>query len=148
MGKQFTLIMILVIMDLVLVVSGLSCVGVEDGLCNNGSILFNFIFNYKDIGISELFKQLFTENFTGDALKSNLGIVALITGTAVVAGLLGQKSDAIIFLPIGATLMFLASDFRNIFESAQVPLLLKSFIFIPLTVAFVIAGYEAIRGKD
>jgi hypothetical protein len=146
MGKLFGFVTILIFMEIAFLFTGLFFLGGEDS-STFGSIILDGVLNFNDISTLNFWKALI--GLSDDPSDSQTGILALLTGSAVIAGALLSKNDTLLFIALAGTLAFLALDFiafGSYLYSINEPLAI--IIMVPIILLFSLTILEWVKNKD
>lgn len=145
MGKAINYLIMLAVLDILFVATGQLC---SSGACSFSSIVFNALLDLGSLPFTN-----FVSNLLGNILSfgsSTTGILSLIAAAVgVTVGSLLTKSDTLLFIPIGATLGIIGSDFIIIFiHLKEFSYLLATLVMAPIVIAYYLVIVDWVRNKD
>jgi len=142
MGKLINYLTILVCVDILLIITGIS------GKTTISGILFNTILDLQNFNTSS-----FWLNLVGDIANltsSPSGFLQFGAAlTAVAVGVIFRNSDTLLFIPIALALAGLAADFTGLMTYLySLNEILAVIIMAPILITYILTLLEWLRGKD
>jgi hypothetical protein len=143
MGKLMTFVTILVMIDMMLLISGV----VQDLTFN--SALLNAVLDWRT---TDVFSWQFFWGLIGDlteAATSGSGILSLLLGAGIVAGFFIFPSDTKLFIPIAAFLALASQDFIVVGQQlAEINGILATLFIVPILILYILTILDWVRGRD
>jgi hypothetical protein len=142
MGKLMTFITILVMIDIMLLTTGV----VQDMTFN--SVLLNAVLDWRttDVFSWGFFKQLIGD--LADAATGS-GLLSLLLGAGIIAGFFIFPSDTKLFIPIAAFLALASQDFIVVGQQlAEINNILAALFIVPILILYILTILDWVRGRD